>query len=226
MSGTLNTRRGERTPKVGREGSTEKVHEPPRMSERLQATHHDAAALFRAHAGFVANFLHRLGAQQAEIDDLVQEVFLVAHRRGGFVEDGRARPTTWLAEIAIRVASVSRRSKRRSREQPDQDTVVDAKSSEVDPAHAAETREALDRVQAALDSLDDERRAIFVLFELEGEPCSAIAASFDIPVGTVYSRLHKARKQFKEAHARLLARSQPARRPAPPTSAKRAPVMP
>lgn len=191
------------------------------MSERLAAQHHDAAALFRAHAAFVANFLHRLGSQPTEVDDLVQEVFLVAHRRGGFVEDGRARPTTWLAEIAIRVASVARRSKRRSRELPDQDTVVDAHSREVDPSRAAETNQALDRVQAALDSLDPERRAIFVLFELEGEACAAIAASFGIPVGTVYSRLHKARKQFKDAHARLQARGSQ-----PPLTQAPAAVMP
>ena len=182
--------------------------------------HHDAAALFRDHSTFVANFLHRLGANANEVDDLVQEVFLVAHRRGGFIEDGRARPTTWLAEIAIRVASVARRSRRRSREQPDQDTVVDAHSREVDPARAAEANEALDRVQAALDSLDPERRAIFILFELEGEPCQSIAGAFGIPVGTVYSRLHKARKQFKEAHARMVERE---RRPL--RSQPRAPVM-
>ncbi|NVB43192.1 sigma-70 family RNA polymerase sigma factor [Pseudenhygromyxa sp. WMMC2535] len=183
------------------------------MSARPQPRHHDAASLFRAHASFVASFLHRLGALPAEVDDLVQEVFLVAHRRGGFIDDGRARPTTWLAEIAIRVASVSRRSKRRSREQPDHAAINDARSHTVDPGTAVETEEALDRVQTALDTLDPERRAIFILFELEGEPCSAIAESFEIPIGTVYSRLHKARKQFKEAHARLLARERPAARP-------------
>lgn len=181
------------------------------MSDSPQPRHHDAAALFRDHAAFVANFLHRLGAGPGEIDDLVQEVFLVAHRRGGFIEDGRARPTTWLAEIAIRVASVARRSQRRSREQPDHATVIDASSRDVDPARAAETSEALDRVQAALDSLDADRRAIFILFELEGEPCQSIAAAFQIPIGTVYSRLHKARKQFKEAHARLSERERPLR---------------
>jgi RNA polymerase sigma-70 factor, ECF subfamily len=176
------------------------------MSERPQPRHHDAAALFRDHAAFVANFLHRLGIGPSEVDDLVQEVFLVAHRRGGFIEDGRARPTTWLAEISIRVASVARRSRRRSREHPDHEAVVDARSREVDPARAAETTEALDRVQSALDSLDADRRAIFILFELEGEPCQAIADAFQIPIGTVYSRLHKARKQFKEAHARIAGR--------------------
>ncbi len=185
-----------------------------RMLEAPPPRHYDAASLFRQHAPFVANFLHRLGVGQAELDDLVQEVFLVAHRRGGFIDDGRARPTTWLAEISIRVASVARRSHRRSREQPDQDTVSDAQSREIDPVRSIETQQALDRVQAALDSLEPERRAIFILFELEGESCAAIAAGFGIPVGTVYSRLHKARKQFRDAHTRLLDRERkPLRRP-------------
>lgn len=191
------------------------------MLDAPQPRHHDAASLFRQHSAFVANFLHRLGVGPIELDDLVQEVFLVAHRRGGFVEDGRARPTTWLAEISIRVASVARRSRRRSREQPDQDTVLDAHSRDIDPARSLENQQALDRVQAALDSLDPERRAIFILFELEGESCAAIAAGFGIPVGTVYSRLHKARKQFKDAHTRLGERERkPLRR------TERATVMP
>jgi RNA polymerase sigma-70 factor (ECF subfamily) len=180
-----------------------------------QPRHHDAASLFRQHATFVANFLHRLGVGPTELDDLVQEVFLVAHRRGGFVEDGRARPTTWLAEISIRVASVARRSRRRSREQPDQESVLDAQSRDIDPARAFENQQALDRVQSALATLDDDRRAIFILFELEGESCAAIAAAFNIPVGTVYSRLHKARKLFMDAHTRLLERE---RKPLRPTT--------
>ncbi len=62
-------------------------------------------------AGFVAGFLRRLGVEAPELDDAVQEVFLTAHRRGGFVA-GAAQPTTWLAEIALRVASDMRRSRR------------------------------------------------------------------------------------------------------------------
>nr|WP_276603309.1 sigma factor-like helix-turn-helix DNA-binding protein [Nannocystis pusilla] len=61
------------------------------------------------------------------------------------------------------------------------------------------------RVQQALDTLEEGKRAVFILFELEGESCEAIAAGLGIPIGTVYSRLHKARKLFMEAHARLVA---------------------
>ncbi|MCB9752848.1 MAG: sigma-70 family RNA polymerase sigma factor [Myxococcales bacterium] len=163
----------------------------------------DAAALFREHARFVANFLARLGAARADIDDLVQEVFLVAHRRGGFVP-GRARATTWLAEIALRVNSAHRRRGRRRHEDPNTSEIVTAVDGGHGPGAQAETRQALERVQTALEALDEPKRAVFVLFELAGESCESIAAGLGIPVGTVYSRLHKARKLFKAAHAKLL----------------------
>src|SRR5436853_6541934 len=71
-----------------------------------------AEALFRAHASFVAGFLVRLGVRPADLDDLMQEVFVVAHRRRGF-QPGPARPTTWLARVAIRVAMAHRRTRTR-----------------------------------------------------------------------------------------------------------------
>jgi RNA polymerase sigma-70 factor, ECF subfamily len=166
------------------------------------AEHLDAEALYRAHATFVARFLLRLGARNEDVPDLVQDVFLVAHRRGGF-SPGPAKPTTWLAEIAFRVASDRRRKAGRRREDADTDTVVLAPSATDSPGRQAEAREALDRVQRALDSLTPEKRAVFVLFELEGQPCDAIAAAMEIPVGTVYSRLHAARRDFAKAHAAL-----------------------
>lgn len=175
---------------------------PPRL---------DAAKLFRDHAQFVANFVVRLGVRREEVDDIVQEVFLVAHRRGGFVP-GAARPTTWLAEIALRVSSAARRRQRRSREDPDVQTVAGALASTRGPGEQAETAEALRRVQQALEALDEAKRAVFILFELEGESCESIAAGLNIPVGTVYSRLHKARKLFMEVHGRLVGPSPPAHR--------------
>lgn len=161
-----------------------------------------AEALFRAHAAFVAGFVRRLGVAREEVDDVVQEVFLTAHRRGGF-QPSVARPTTWLAEIALRVVSTHRRSARRRRVGPDEDALRDAVAPSGSPHEVAEQRAALERVDRALATLDVDRRAVFILFELEGEPCDAIAAGLGIPVGTVHSRLHAARKAFFAAHARL-----------------------
>jgi RNA polymerase sigma-70 factor (ECF subfamily) len=161
-----------------------------------------AEELFRRHAPFVAGFLAKLGVRPQEIEDVVQEVFLVAHRRGGYAE-GSARPTTWLAEIALLVVKTRRRTARRRPEEPGE---VDAGESAVAPSgpfEAVERAEARARVERALAALDLDHRAVFVLFELDGEPCDAIAASLGVPVGTVYSRLHKARQRFRDAYERL-----------------------
>jgi RNA polymerase sigma-70 factor (ECF subfamily) len=164
----------------------------------------DVEALFRAYAPFVASFLSRLGVPQADVDDRVQEVFLVAHRKGGYVP-GAGQPRTWLAAIALRVASTGRRSQRRRREDAASGGgLLDATPARSgDPGDALETQRALERVQRALDSLDDDHRAAFVLYELEGESCEAIAESFGVPVGTVYSRLHNARKRFSQSYEAL-----------------------
>jgi RNA polymerase sigma-70 factor (ECF subfamily) len=164
--------------------------------------HLDAEALYRAHADFVARFLLRLGVQGQDVADHLQEVFLVAHRRGGFVL-GPAKPTTWLAEIAFRVASDRRKKTKRKLEDADTDSIVLAAAAGATPGDAAESRQALDRVQRALDALTVDKRAVFVLFELEGESCDAIARALGIPVGTVYSRLHAARREFARVHERL-----------------------
>jgi len=157
--------------------------------------------LFRQHAPFVAGFMVRLGLPRDEVDDGVQEVFIVAHRRGGYVP-GPARPTTWLAAIALHIASTTRRSRRRQRAEADDDAVARAVSKGDSPFDAAVNAEALARVQHALETLDLDRRAVFVLFELEGESCDEIAAALGIPVGTVYSRLHAARREFQRAYER------------------------
>lgn len=156
-----------------------------------------AGELYRAHARFVSGFLAKMGAAAVDVGDLTQEVFLVAHRRGGYVE-GAARPTTWLAEIAVRVLSTHRRTKRRKPEHGGD--ALEALQTETPLAdEQVASLRALARVQTCLEGLDDQHRAVFVLFELEGEPCSAIASALGIPVGTVYSRLHHARRKFMES---------------------------
>jgi RNA polymerase sigma-70 factor, ECF subfamily len=169
-----------------------------------------AGALFRAHAPFVARFLQRLGLPAGELDDLLQEVFIVAHRKGGYLP-GPATPRGWLAAIALRVAQAGRRAHQR-RERPAGAEVELVRELE-DPARRLEVRRAMERVQLALDGLLLEHRAVFVLYEIEGESCELIAEALGIPIGTVYSRLHHARRRFLSAHEALRAaeRSEPDR---------------
>ena len=160
--------------------------------------HIGAGELFRAHAPFVARFLVRMGAKQPELDDLVQDVFVVAHRRGGFAVTGQAAPTTWLAEIALRVVADSRRTRRRRPEHDGDklDTLAHAASA---PDSVADARTALVALDASLETLDEEHRAVFVLFEIEGQSAASIADALHVPVGTVHSRLHSARRRVLDA---------------------------
>ncbi len=167
-------------------------------------THLDASSLFRAHAPFVAGFLSRLGVDRADLDDAVQEVFLVVHRKGGYVE-GEARPQTWLAEIAIRVASQLRRTRRRRPvevEPSPQSQAAEGRDTRT-PFEALDAAESLGRVQRAIDALSLEQGAVFILYEIEGESCESIAAGLAVPIGTVYSRLHAARRGFLRTYERL-----------------------
>jgi RNA polymerase sigma-70 factor (ECF subfamily) len=164
----------------------------------------NAANLFRAHAAFVASFLFRLGLEPSEIEDAVQEVFLIAHRQGGY-QPGPAQPRTWLAAIAIRVAMKAKTRHRRVRR--DRKVLTDLigilRPTDDVPFEEVEARQIVQRI---LDQMDPERRAVLILFELEGEACDSIAAALGVEVGTVYSRLHRARQEFQRACERLDAR--------------------
>ncbi|MEM6989899.1 MAG: RNA polymerase sigma factor [Myxococcota bacterium] len=171
-------------------------HRPPGPGE----VHLDADDLFRAYASFVARFLSHIGVDPQDVSDLVQEVFLVAHRRGGFVPR-TAKPTTWLAAIAVRVWADRRKKLRRHREDCDTAKVLVVPSDLASPHDDAERRRDLALIQDSIGRLSPEKRAVFIPFELEGESCRTIADRLRVPVGTVYSRLHAARKEVAQHHA-------------------------
>jgi len=160
------------------------------------AGHASAEELFRQHAPFVARFLFRLGVRPDGIEDAVQEVFLVVHRQGGY-RPGAAKPTSYLANLAVHAAAAYRR-RERARGAREADTAVeDVASTRSDPVEVLETNESLRRLQDVLDRLEPDLRTTLVLVEIEGETCASIAATMGIPVGTVYWRLHQARKKFQ-----------------------------
>jgi RNA polymerase sigma-70 factor (ECF subfamily) len=165
------------------------------------SVHLDAADLFREHGEFVERMLSRYGVPPADLADLVQEVFLIVHKKGGF-EPRQAKATTWLAAIAGHVALRHRRAKARGHKRETLDPVVidRAEAGKPSPRESAQAREELKRVRRALRRLPGTKRAVFVMFELEGRSCNEIAATLRIPVGTVYSRLHAARAEFAQSY--------------------------
>lgn len=161
-----------------------------------------AEDLFRQHAPWIARFLARLGAEPSGVEDMVQDVFLVAHRKGGYIP-GAASPKTWLADIAQHVKSTANRTRRRRREQVDPGALAAAVHHSPSPYELAASTEGLARVQGFLDQLSEDQRAVFILFELEHEPLVAIAAGLGVPLGTVCSRLDTARQSIRRAYEKL-----------------------
>jgi RNA polymerase sigma-70 factor, ECF subfamily len=147
-----------------------------------------------------------------EIDDVVQQVFVVVHKNGGYV-NGPATPTSYLGAIAVKAASSARRRDGAQRSRNAGYSPDSLASTGRDPVSLLEVRHELVQLQAALDEMDAELRVVLVLTELEGESCAAIAASQGIPVGTVYWRAHRARKQFRKIALRLSADPKPRLRP-------------
>ena len=186
--------------------------QPGGLNERGRAPI-PAADLFRQHGSFVARFVIRYGVPLGDVDDVVQEVFLIAHAHGGY-RIGPAKPKGWLAAIAVRVATTHRRKlQTRAFARGHGELVGEAH----DDGPTPEVRVALDRemlrLHAALQTLAPEHRLTFILYELEDEPCSSIAAATGVPVGTVHSHLHLARRRLREALCAAASTANPAEIP-------------
>jgi RNA polymerase sigma-70 factor (ECF subfamily) len=170
------------------------------------------AAVYEAHFAFVWRSVRRLGVVDSALDDVVQDVFLVVHRKlSGFRGESSIR--SWLFSIAARVVRDSRRSLRRKpanlggrgRVADDVDRFVDGA---LGPHEALATREAVRILHAVLDGMRSERREVFILAELERMTVPEIATAVEANSNTVSARLRAARADFERAVARWRAHDQ------------------
>lgn len=161
------------------------------------------AEIYREHLPFVWQVLRRLGVAPADVQDACQEVFMIVLRRlDGFEQRSSLR--TWLYAIAVRCAANQRRRVQRSPETSattGPEPTVDA--AQADSISLRQARAQLDEI---LDELDDDKRAVFVLYELEDLTVTEVAAAVGCPLQTAYSRLHAARKTVDAAVKRRRAR--------------------
>ena len=144
----------------------------------------------------------RMLRNRSEAEEIAQEVFLRVHRA---VEDfrGEAKLSTWLYAITSRLclnrlASGERRMAREGEES------LERLRGEADPAAHVERVELEAALQRAITELPEERRIVVVLRDFEGLSYEEIAAALDLELGTVRSRLHRARMDLKEKLERFL----------------------
>lgn len=179
------------------------------MSLGLLAAERDAApeaqvvlcfdVVYAEHFAFVWRSLARLGVDEAALDDAAQEVFVVVHRRlGGF--EGRSAVKTWLFGIAMRVAKDYRRwVRRKGGAEPLPVALIDGGAS---PFETSERAEAVRLLHELLSQLDEKKRVVFVLSELEQMSAPEIAETLGANLNTVYSRIRVARQEFERVLAR------------------------
>lgn len=166
----------------------------------------DLEHAFAAHAEQICRFLRRLGLGRHEAEDLMAETFLVAHQKRADFDPARpVRP--WLMGISARLLKRHRRkmwfssllSLKLEREAASLDR------EEKDAEHALLEQEDAARMRRALDTLNDRKRTMLVMRELEGLSGEEIAFALGMPEATVYSALHYARKDLLKQYRRLLA---------------------
>ncbi|MBX3260449.1 MAG: sigma-70 family RNA polymerase sigma factor [Labilithrix sp.] len=156
------------------------------------------ADLYVEHASFVWRTMRRLGVRAADVEDTCQEVFLVVHAKLAEFRGGSMR--AWIFAIAARVASDYRKRAFVRREAVGEE-LPEASVPEAQTATVARAQ-ALALLDAILAGLDDDKRAVFLLFELEQMPMQEVAAAVGCPLQTAYTRLHAAREQVNAAIGR------------------------
>ncbi len=175
--------------------------EPPKSSVGVRAARPSFEQVYEDQVDFVFRNAQRLGVSDGALDDVVQQVFLVVHRRLGEVA-ADAPIRAWIFGILAHVVRDYRRSLRRKSPHVSAQPIDPATLAEPagrGPFDALARSEALEVVSALLSELSDEKREIFVLSELEQLTAQEISELIGVNASTVYSRLRAARQDFERA---------------------------
>ncbi|CAN5451874.1 hypothetical protein BH09MYX1_BH09MYX1_57900 [soil metagenome] len=159
-------------------------------------------AVFDAHADFVGRTLRYLGVPAADLDDALQQVFLVVNARLAELEKPEAL-RAWLRQIAHRIAMATRRKRAARREELGESAPHPPFDARATPDAAHARRNLLLRW---LDELTDDQREVFVTYEIEEMSMREVAELVGCPLQTAYSRYKSARECLEQAARRDQAR--------------------
>jgi RNA polymerase sigma-70 factor (ECF subfamily) len=168
----------------------------------------DFDAVYEEQVEFVWRAVRRMGVRAADADDVVQDVFVIVHRRLAEFE-GRAQLKTWVFKILLHVVRhYWRTHQRKPGDRAGEDATLLKTllaDHESGPAASLERVEALRILDRLLATLDEDKREVFVLAEIEQMTAVEIAEIVEANANTVASRLRAARQDFEKALARFRA---------------------
>lgn len=156
----------------------------------------DFTQLYEDHFAFVWRCARRLGVPDAQVDDAVQDVFLVVHRQLADYTPDHA-PKAWLFSITRRVASDHRRRIRRKGGLSELSPETPAHERD-GPQAQAERNQASNIVQRFLQQLDEAHASVFILSELEQMTAPEVAQTLSIEATTVYTRVRSTRNGLRK----------------------------
>jgi RNA polymerase sigma-70 factor, ECF subfamily len=170
------------------------------VAHGLSSAKPELTAIFEEHFVYVWKTLGRLGVRSGDLEDVAQEVFLRIYKRLGDYDVARPmRP--WIFGFAYRMAADYRRLARHRTE------VLGAPIEATDASRGADERLEVEEeraiVEAALDAVEFDRRAVLVMHDVDEVPIPVVARELGLPVNTTYSRLRLAREDFVAALGRL-----------------------
>ena len=163
-------------------------------------------SVYHQYFDFVWSSARRLGVDSEAMDDLVQDVFIVIHAKLDTLERPEAL-RSWIYSVVRRTASTYRRAKRVRGPATEADFMRYVPSLDPTPLEQTETNAELRLLASLLDELEEPKREIFGLIELDGLTVPEAAEALEIPLNTAYSRLRAARLAFEAALARHEART-------------------
>lgn len=150
----------------------------------------DFTAVFHAEFDFVVASLRRLGVQDRDVQDVAQDVFVSVHKHfASFDAARRLRP--WLFGFTRRAASNYRRLARHAEQSSEHE------GAQLTPRQTSDRHESSDLVHRALLAMPEKRRVVLMMADLYQFEASEIAEQLNVPLGTVYSRVRRAREEFR-----------------------------
>jgi RNA polymerase sigma factor (sigma-70 family) len=152
--------------------------------------------IYDRHQDRVRAFLARATSNAADVDDLVQNTFLAAARIAGRY-DGRTSCRPWLIGIAANL--VQRRGRTLGQTIRLLTRFAAERPTAHDPRARIEARDDLHRVMEAIERMNPAKRVVVLMAEVEGLSCREIADALGIATGTVWGRLHEARRELHAA---------------------------
>ena len=180
------------------------IHERAAASREPIRTKASFDVVYSTYVEFVWRSAQRLGVDESAADDVVQQVFLIVYQSLDAFK-WRSTLKTWLFGILLRVVrdhwrTIRRKSPHLAHESVDPDLVADGAPK---PDEALSRAEASRMIDLLLDSLERDKRVVFVMAELEGMTATAIGVATGLAPNAVYSRLRAARVDFERAAAAM-----------------------